>query len=153
MPRILHSGEWAIMTTANCISISLSRSRGHHEAAWRHPKILESCRLTDISTPWEMTQKAEAGLFPISIFLARRAGTSGTTVQDHRRSNWLEADHDARSARHGRTKRIGLIATALDHLHRGLTIWRGSLGSLDPHQPRPPSAGTIVTTLVAAGRR
>ena len=44
------------------------QSRGHHEAAWRHPKS-SKLPLTDIEYTVQVAQKAEAGLFD-SIFLA-----------------------------------------------------------------------------------
>jgi alkanesulfonate monooxygenase SsuD/methylene tetrahydromethanopterin reductase-like flavin-dependent oxidoreductase (luciferase family) len=44
------------------------QSRGHHEAAWRHPKS-SKLALTDINYTVEVRKKAEASLFD-SIFLA-----------------------------------------------------------------------------------
>ena len=44
------------------------QGRGHHEAAWRHPKS-SALPLTDIGYIVDLAQKAEAGFFD-SIFLA-----------------------------------------------------------------------------------
>jgi FMN-dependent oxidoreductase (nitrilotriacetate monooxygenase family) len=122
------------------------QSRGHHEAAWRHPKS-SKLPLTDINYTVEMAQKAEAGLFD-SIFLADVLGLwndVGTTP-----FNWLEPITTL-AALAMSTKRIGLIATAsttytepynlarqfcsLDHISRGrigwniVTTWSPQAGS------------------------
>src|ERR1700731_3572687 len=82
------------------------QSRGHHEAAWRHPKS-SPLALTDIRYTAELAQKAEAGLFD-SIFLADVLGlwneveTPPFTWRDPTPA-WAAA---ARAPR-----RIGLIAT------------------------------------------
>src|SRR5258708_9033689 len=65
------------------------QSRGHHEAAWRHPKS-SPLPLTDIDYTVEMAQKAEAGLFD-SIFLADVLGL-WNDVQD-RKSTRLNSSH------------------------------------------------------------
>src|ERR1044072_2021687 len=62
------------------------QSRGHHEAAWRHPKS-SKLPLTDINFTVEMAQKAEAGLFD-SIFLADVLGLWNDVTTTP--FNWLE---------------------------------------------------------------
>ncbi len=105
-------------------------SRGHHEAAWRHPKS-SPLPLTDIEYTVQLAQKAEAGLFD-SIFFADVLGL----WNDVRFTpfNWLEPI-TAIAATAMATKRIGMIATcsttytepynlarqfsSLDHISRG----------------------------------
>src|SRR6201985_669615 len=110
------------------------QSRGHHEAAWRHPKS-SKLPLTDIDYTVEMTQKAEAGLFD-SIFLADVLGLWNDVQTTP--FNWLEPITTL-AALSMATKRIGLIATAsttytepfnlaryfssLDHISRGRIGW------------------------------
>jgi FMN-dependent oxidoreductase (nitrilotriacetate monooxygenase family) len=110
------------------------QSRGHHEAAWRHPKS-SKLPLTDIQYTVEMTQKAEAGLFD-SIFLADVLGLWNDVSTTP--FNWLEPITTL-AALAMATKRIGLIATAsttyteaynlarqfssLDHISRGRIGW------------------------------
>jgi FMN-dependent oxidoreductase (nitrilotriacetate monooxygenase family) len=110
------------------------QSRGHHEAAWRHPKS-SKLPLTDIQYSVEMTQKAEAGLFD-SIFLADVLGLWNDVQTTP--FNWLEP-LTTLAALAMATKRIGLIATAsttyteaynlarqfcsLDHISRGRIGW------------------------------
>ena len=83
------------------------QSRGHHEAAWRHPKS-SKLPLTDIQYSVEMAQKAEAGLFD-SIFLADVLGLWNDVQTTP--FNWLEP-LTTLAALAMATKRIGLIATA-----------------------------------------
>jgi hypothetical protein len=110
------------------------QSRGHHEAAWRHP-MSSKLPLTDIQYTVEMTQKAEAGLFD-SIFLADVLGLWNDVQTTP--FNWLEPVTTL-AALAMATKRIGLIATAsttyteaynlarqfasLDHISRGRIGW------------------------------
>ncbi len=110
------------------------QSRGHHEAAWRHPKS-SKLPLTDIQYTVEMAQKAEAGLFD-SIFLADVLGLWNDVQTTP--FNWLEPITTL-AALAMATKRIGLIATAsttyteaynlarqfcsLDHISRGRIGW------------------------------
>lgn len=109
-------------------------SRGHHEAAWRHPKS-SPLPLTDIEYTVQLAQKAEAGLFD-SIFFADVLGL----WNDVRFTpfNWLEPI-TAIAATAMATKRIGMIATcsttytepynlarqfsSLDHISRGRVGW------------------------------
>jgi FMN-dependent oxidoreductase (nitrilotriacetate monooxygenase family) len=110
------------------------QSRGHHEAAWRHPKA-SPLALTDVEYPVQMAQKAEAGLFD-SIFLADVLGLWNEVQTTP--FNWLEPITTLASLAMV-TKRIGLIATAsttytepynlarqfcsLDHISHGRIGW------------------------------
>jgi FMN-dependent oxidoreductase (nitrilotriacetate monooxygenase family) len=110
------------------------QSRGHHEAAWRHPKS-SKLPLTDIDYTVEMTRKAEASLFD-SIFLADVLGLWNDVQTTP--FNWLEPITTL-AALSMATDRIGLIATAsttytepynlaryfssLDHISRGRIGW------------------------------
>ncbi len=109
-------------------------SRGHHEAAWRHPKA-SPLPLTDIAYTVELAQKAEAGLLD-SIFLADVLGL----WNDVRATpfNWLEPITTL-AATAMATSRVGMIATAsttytepynlarqfasLDHISQGRIGW------------------------------
>ena len=110
------------------------QGRGHHEAAWRHPKS-SALALTDIDYTVEMAQKAEAGSFD-SIFLADVLGLWNDV--ESAPFNWLEPI-TALAAVAMATRRIGLIATcsttytepynlarqfaSLDHISRGRIGW------------------------------
>jgi hypothetical protein len=110
------------------------QSRGHHEAAWRHPKS-SNLPLTDIQYSVEMAQRAEAGLFD-SVFFADVLGLWNDVQTTP--FNWLEP-LTTLAALAMATKRIGLIATAsttyteaynlarqfssLDHISRGRIGW------------------------------
>src|SRR6476620_7957775 len=122
------------------------KSRGHHEAAWRHPKS-SRLPLPDIRYTAELAQKAEAGLFD-SIFLADVLGLWNDVETTP--FNWLEPI-TALAAVAMATSRIGLIATAsntytepynlarqfasLDHISNGrigwniVTTWSPQAGS------------------------
>jgi FMN-dependent oxidoreductase (nitrilotriacetate monooxygenase family) len=110
------------------------QSRGHHEAAWRHPKS-SKLPLTDIEYTVQVTQKAEAGLFD-SIFLADVLGLWNDVSTTP--FNWLEPITTL-AALSIATSKVGLIATAsttytepynlarqfcsLDHISRGRIGW------------------------------
>ncbi len=110
------------------------QGRGHHEAAWRHPKSSE-LPLTDIRYTVEMAQKAEAGCFD-SIFLADVLGLWNDV--ESAPFNWLEPITSLTAVAMA-TSRIGLIATcsttytepynlarqfaSLDHISRGRAGW------------------------------
>jgi FMN-dependent oxidoreductase (nitrilotriacetate monooxygenase family) len=110
------------------------QSRGHHEAAWRHPKS-SALPLTDISYTAELAQKAEAN-FLDSIFLADVLGLWNDVESTP--FNWLEPI-TALAAVAMVTRRIGLIATcsttytepynlarqfaSLDHISGGRVGW------------------------------
>jgi FMN-dependent oxidoreductase (nitrilotriacetate monooxygenase family) len=110
------------------------QSRGHHEAAWRHPKS-SRLPLTDIRYIVELAQKAEAGCFD-SIFLADVLGLWNDVESTP--FNWLEPITSLAAVAMA-TKRIGLIATcsttytepynlarqfaSLDHISGGRAGW------------------------------
>jgi FMN-dependent oxidoreductase (nitrilotriacetate monooxygenase family) len=110
------------------------QSRGHHEAAWRHPES-SSLPLTDIRYTIDLAQRAEASLFD-SIFLADVLGLWNDVESTP--FNWLEPI-TALAAVAMATDRIGLIATcsttytepynlarqfaSLDHISRGRVGW------------------------------
>src|SRR3990170_412697 len=110
------------------------QSRGHHEAAWRHPKS-STLPLTDIQYTVGRTQKAGAGLFD-SVFLADVLGLWNDVQTTP--FNWLEPITTLAAVAMA-TKRIGLIATtsttytepynlarqfsSLDHISRGRAGW------------------------------
>ena len=81
--------------------------RGHHEAAWRHPKA-SPLPLSDIQYFQGLAQRAEEGLFD-SIFLADQLAL-GPDVDSAPRT-WLEP-LTALGAIATATSKIGLIATA-----------------------------------------
>ncbi|MBT6312405.1 MAG: LLM class flavin-dependent oxidoreductase [Alphaproteobacteria bacterium] len=108
--------------------------RGHHEAAWRHPKA-SPLPLSDIQYFQGLAQRAEEGLFD-SIFLADQLAL-GPDVDSAPRT-WLEP-LTALGAIATATSKIGLIATAsttytepynlvrqlasLDHISNGRIGW------------------------------
>jgi FMN-dependent oxidoreductase (nitrilotriacetate monooxygenase family) len=108
--------------------------RGHHEAAWRHPKA-SPLPLSDIQYFQGLAQRAEEGLFD-SIFLADQLAL-GPDVDSAPRT-WLEP-LTALAAIAASTSKIGLIATAsttytepynlvrqlasLDHISNGRIGW------------------------------
>jgi FMN-dependent oxidoreductase (nitrilotriacetate monooxygenase family) len=122
------------------------QSRGHHEAAWRHPKS-SSLPLTDIRYTQELAEKAEAACFD-SVFLADVLGLWNDVESTP--FNWLEPITTL-AAVAITTKRIGLIGTcsttytepynlarqfaSLDHISRGrigwniVTTWSPQAGS------------------------
>jgi len=109
-------------------------SRGHHEAAWRHP-LAAPLPLTDIGFYRDVARRAEAGLFD-SIFLADQLALGDDVA--HAGRTWLEPI-TALGALAASTSRIGLIATAsttytepynlarqfasLDHISHGRVGW------------------------------
>ena len=110
------------------------QGRGHHEAAWRHPKS-SPLPLTEIGYIVDLAQKAEAGFFD-SIFLADVLGLWNDV--ESAPFNWLEPITSL-AALAMATSRIGLIATcsttytepynlarqfaSLDHISRGRVGW------------------------------
>ncbi len=122
------------------------QSRGHHEAAWRHPKS-SKLPLTDIDYTVEMTQKAEAGLFN-SIFLADVLGLWNDVQTTP--FNWLEPITTL-AALSMATRRIGLIATASTTYTEPFNLAR-QFRLARPHQPRPHRLEHR-HHLVVAGRR
>ena len=110
------------------------QSRGHHEAAWRHP-LASSLPLTDIRYTQELARKAEASLFD-SLFLADVLGLWNDVESTP--FNWLEPITTLAAVATS-TSRIGLIATcsttytepynlarqfaSLDHISSGRVGW------------------------------
>src|SRR5262245_52953765 len=82
------------------------QSRGHHEAAWRHPQA-SPLPLTDIRYTQELAQKAEASLFD-SLFLADVLGLWNDVESTP--FNWLEPITTLAAVATS-TNSIGLIAT------------------------------------------
>jgi len=109
-------------------------SRGHHEAAWRHP-LASPLALTDIRYFQDLAQRAESALFD-SIFLADQLALGDDVAQAAR--TWLEPI-TVLAAVAVATQRIGLIATcsttytepfnlarqfgSLDHISNGRVGW------------------------------
>src|SRR5436853_988265 len=109
-------------------------SRGHHEAAWRHPAA-SPLPLTDIRYYQDLAQRAEAALFD-SIFLADQLALGDDASQAAR--TWLEPV-TVLAAVAAVTSRIGMIATcsttytepfnlarqfaSLDHISNGRIGW------------------------------
>ncbi|WP_414643745.1 LLM class flavin-dependent oxidoreductase [Bradyrhizobium sp.] len=110
------------------------QSRGHHEAAWRHP-LASPLPLTDIRYTQELARKAEASLFD-SLFLADVLGLWNDVESTP--FNWLEPITTLAAVATS-TSRIGLIATcsttytepynlarqfaSLDHISSGRVGW------------------------------
>ena len=110
------------------------QSRGHHEAAWRHPKAARQ-PITDISYSQDLARTAEAACFD-SLFFADVLGLWNNV--EHTPFNWLEPITTL-AALAVSTSRIGMIATAsttytepynlarqfasLDHISRGRIGW------------------------------
>lgn len=108
--------------------------RGHHEAAWRHPRATEKL-LTDIRYYQDLAQRAEKGLFDSVFFADALAIGDGI---GHVARNGLEPITTI-AAIAGVTERIGLIGTAsttytepfnlarqfssLDHITGGRVGW------------------------------
>jgi FMN-dependent oxidoreductase (nitrilotriacetate monooxygenase family) len=109
-------------------------SRGHHEAAWRHPQS-SPLPLTNIRYYQDLTQRAEDALFD-SIFFADQLALGGDVAKAPR--TWLEPI-TVLAALAGATSRVGLIATAsttytepfnlarqfasIDHISNGRAAW------------------------------
>jgi FMN-dependent oxidoreductase (nitrilotriacetate monooxygenase family) len=109
-------------------------SRGHHEAAWRHPDS-SPLPLTDIRYYQDLAQRAEAALFD-SVFFADQLALGGDVAQAPR--TWLEPI-TVLAALATVTSRVGLIATAsttytepfnlarqfasIDHISNGRAAW------------------------------
>ena len=94
-------------------------TRGHHEAAWRHPDS-SKLPLTDIRYYTDLAQRAEAGLFD-SIFQADQLSLRWDVKRAPR--TWLEPI-TALAAIAGATVRIGLIATASTPYSEPFTLAR-----------------------------
>jgi FMN-dependent oxidoreductase (nitrilotriacetate monooxygenase family) len=121
-------------------------SRGHHEAAWRHPAA-SPLPLTDIRYYQELALMAERGLFD-SLFLADQLALGEDVAQAPR--GWLEPV-TVLSALAVSTTRIGLIATASTTYTEPFNLAR-QFASLD-HISRGRIGWNIVTSWMAAAAR
>jgi FMN-dependent oxidoreductase (nitrilotriacetate monooxygenase family) len=108
--------------------------RGHHEAAWRHPRA-SPLALTDLHYYTDLARKAEAACFD-SVFLADTLAAGDDIASAPR--TWLEPVTTL-AALASATSRIGLIATCsttytepfnlarqfatLDHMSQGRVGW------------------------------
>ena len=120
--------------------------RGHHEAAWRHPRS-SSRALTDIEHYIECARKAEAAHFD-SIFLADVLNLPPDVDSSARL--WLEPLTALAAIAHA-TSRIGLIGTASTSHTEPFNLAR-QFSSLD-HISRGRAAWNIVTSFSIAGSR
>src|ERR1700752_1646729 len=118
------------------------QGRGHHEAAWRHPKS-SPLPLTDIRYTVEMAQKAEAACFD-SIFLADVLGLWNDV--ESAPFNWLEPITSLTAVAMA-TRRIGLIATCSTTYTEPFNLAR-QFASLD-HMSNGRIGWNIVTTWLA----
>jgi FMN-dependent oxidoreductase (nitrilotriacetate monooxygenase family) len=118
-------------------------SRGHHEAAWRHPDA-SPLPLTDIRYYQDLAQRAEAALFD-SIFLADQLALQEDAAQAAR--TWLEPV-TVLAATAVVTRRIGLIATCSTTYTEPFNLAR-QFGSLD-HISNGRVGWNIVTSWLAA---
>src|SRR5437899_646373 len=117
-------------------------SRGHHEAAWRHP-LASPLALTDIRYFQDLAQRAESALFD-SIFLADQLALGDDVAQAAR--TWLEPV-TVLAAVAVATQRIGLIATCSTTYTEPFNLAR-QFGSLD-HISNGRVGWNIVTTWLA----
>lgn len=121
-------------------------SRGHHEAAWRHPAA-SRCSLSDIRYFQDLAQKAESGLFD-SIFLADQLALGDDIAHNARTA--LEPI-TLLAALAVSTTRIGLIATASTTYTEPFNLAR-QFASLD-HISCGRIGWNIVTSWLAAAAR
>ena len=121
-------------------------SRGHHEAAWRHPDT-SPLALTDIRYYQDLAQRAEAALFD-SIFLADQLALAEDVGQAARA--WLEPI-TVLAALGVSTSHIGLIATASTTYTEPFNLAR-QFASID-HISNGRAAWNIVTSWLATAAR
>ena len=122
-------------------------TRGHHEAAWRHPRA-SPLPITDLDYYIDCARKAEAAHFD-SIFLADTLNIPDEVERTAARL-WLEP-LTTLGALAATTSRIGLIATASTTYCEPFNLAR-QLASLD-HASRGRVGWNIVTTFNAAASR
>jgi len=122
------------------------QSRGHHEAAWRHPAA-SPLPLTDIRYYQDVARRAEAGLFD-SIFLADSLAVDGDVARAGR--SWLEPI-TVLAALATSTERVGLIATASTTYTEPFNLAR-QFASID-HMSNGRAGWNIVTSWLAAAAR
>ena len=121
-------------------------SRGHHEAAWRHPAA-SPLPLTDVRYYQDLARRAEAAKFD-SVFLADQLALGDDVAQAAR--TWLEPV-TVLTALATVTERIGLIGTASTTYTEPFNLAR-QFGSLD-HISNGRAAWNIVTSWLAAAAR
>jgi FMN-dependent oxidoreductase (nitrilotriacetate monooxygenase family) len=121
-------------------------SRGHHEAAWRHPDT-SPLALTDIGYYQDLAQRAEAALFD-SVFLADQLALAEDVGQAARA--WLEPI-TVLAALGVSTSHIGLIATASTTYTEPFNLAR-QFASID-HISNGRAAWNIVTSWLATAAR
>ena len=121
-------------------------SRGHHEAAWRHPDT-SPLALTDIRYYQDLAQRAEAALFD-SVFLADQLALAEDVGQAARA--WIEPI-TVLSALGVSTSHIGLIATASTTYTEPFNLAR-QFASID-HISNGRAAWNIVTSWLATAAR
>ncbi|HEV8679853.1 MAG TPA: LLM class flavin-dependent oxidoreductase [Stellaceae bacterium] len=117
-------------------------SRGHHEAAWRHPGS-SPLPLTDIRYYQDLAQRAERALFD-SVFFADQLALGGDVAQAPR--TWLEPI-TVLAALATVTSRVGLIATASTTYTEPFNLAR-QFASID-HMSNGRAAWNIVTSWLA----
>jgi FMN-dependent oxidoreductase (nitrilotriacetate monooxygenase family) len=121
-------------------------SRGHHEAAWRHPDT-SPLALTDIRYYQDLAQRAEAALFD-SVFLADQLALAEDVGQAARA--WLEPI-TVLAALGASTSHIGLIATSSTTYTEPFNLAR-QFASID-HISNGRAAWNIVTSWLATAAR
>jgi FMN-dependent oxidoreductase (nitrilotriacetate monooxygenase family) len=121
-------------------------SRGHHEAAWRHPET-SPLALTDICYYQDLARRAEAALFD-SVFLADQLALAEDVGQAARA--WLEPI-TVLAALGVSTSHIGLIATASTTYSEPFNLAR-QFASID-HISNGRAAWNIVTSWLATAAR
>src|SRR5215475_9317958 len=139
-PRI---SVWLGVMTRQLHLTLFIHSRGHHEAAWRHPAA-SPLPLTDIRYYQDLAQRAEAALFD-SIFLADQLALAEDVSQAAR--TWLEPI-TVLAAVAVATDRIGLIATCSTTYTEPFNLAR-QFGSID-HISNGRAGWNIVTSWLAA---
>ena len=122
------------------------QSRGHHEAAWRHPAA-SPLPLTDIHYYQDVARRAEAGRFD-SIFLADQLALGDDVARAGR--SWLEPI-TVLAALATSTSRVGLIATASTTYTEPFNLAR-QFASID-HMSGGRAGWNIVTSWLASAAR
>jgi FMN-dependent oxidoreductase (nitrilotriacetate monooxygenase family) len=121
-------------------------TRGHHEAAWRHPAA-SPLPLTDIRYYQDLARRAEAALFD-SVFLADQLALAEDVAQAPRA--WLEPI-TVLAALAVSTSHIGLIATASTTYTEPFNLAR-QFASID-HISNGRAGWNIVTSWLATAAR
>src|SRR5581483_9425466 len=143
--RLAWRREEAAMTRQLHLNLFM-HTRGHHEAAWRHP-LASPLGLTDIRHYQDVAARAEAALFD-SIFFADQLALAEDVAQAPRA--WLEPV-TVLAALATSTSRIGLIATASTTYTEPFNLAR-QFASID-HISNGRAAWNIVTSWLATAAR